>query len=63
MECIPGGMQLRVKCAYDNQQGLKRIREYMERYVLDLRTMIWTRGEKCPLSALSMRLRSRLAAQ
>lgn len=46
------GWVIAARCAADSQDRMKRVRECVHGYKLDLETLIWTRGELFPISGL-----------
>jgi hypothetical protein len=50
-------MTLTARCAWGRREGMKSIRECKASIALDLETLIWTRGEKFPISMLESRLK------
>jgi hypothetical protein len=50
------GLRLTVRCAAE-REGMKRRRDCVGRYPLDLQTLIWTRGLAFPIARLQSRLK------
>ena len=51
------GWRITARCAWGRREGLKSIRECKASIVLDLDTLIWTRGAAFPISMLEGRLK------
>jgi DNA-directed RNA polymerase subunit RPC12/RpoP len=56
-QALDAGWAVTVRCAWGRREGLKSVRECMERRDLDLATLVWTRGRDCPLDLLPDRMR------
>jgi hypothetical protein len=56
-EARDAGVRLTARCAWGRREGTKSIRECKARVEVDLETLIWTRGEKFPISMLESRLK------
>ena len=56
-EAYDAGWRAHIKCAQGNRKGMKSIRECLERDELDLKTLMWTRGEAFPLERLESRMK------
>jgi hypothetical protein len=56
-EAYDAGWTITIRCAYGRRQGLKSIRECIERAELDMTTLVWTRGRSIPLAMLPERMR------
>ncbi len=56
-EAYRAGWRIHVRCAWGKRDGMKSIRECITRAELDLKTLIWTRGEAFPVSNLDSRLK------
>ena len=50
------GWRIKVRCAFGTRDGMKSIRECKTRADLDLKTLVWTRGDAFPISRLESRL-------
>ena len=50
------GWRVSVRCAQGKQDGMRRIPECINRYELDMTTLLWTRGPNFPISQLAGRL-------
>ena len=51
------GWRVTARCAYGKRDGMKSIRECKTRADLDLKTLVWTRGDAFPLARLESRLK------
>ena len=51
------GWRIKVFCARGKRHGMKTIRECIDSAALDMKTLVWTRGEACPLEGLELRLK------
>ena len=51
------GWRIKVRCAFGTRDGMKSIRECKTRADLDLKTLVWTRGDAFPLARLESRLK------
>lgn len=51
------GWRIKVRCAFGTRDGMKSIRECMTRADLDLKTLVWTRGDTFPIAQLGSRLK------
>lgn len=56
-EARNNGWRITARCALGKQVGMKRFRECVNRYELDIETLIWTRGAQFPVSMLESRLK------
>lgn len=50
------GWRITVRCAHGPRDGMKRIRECVHSYELDMQTLLWTRGPNFPVSRLESML-------
>jgi hypothetical protein len=57
------GWRIRARCALGKGPGMKSIRECHQRFELEVRTLLWTRGRDFPIGRLASRLRCRAAAR
>ena len=51
------GGRLYARCEKPRREGLKSVRPRSNKYELDVRTLLWTRGRAFPISMLSSRMR------
>lgn len=51
------GWRIKAQCSWGPKDSMKRARECIFSEDLDLKTLVWTRGKKFPLSALDGRLK------
>ena len=56
-EAYDAGWRIHARCAQGKRMGMKSIPECLERDELDLKTLMWTRGEMFPLERLESRLK------
>ena len=49
--------RLKVRCAWGQRDGMKRVRECVYSANLDMPTLVWTRGRDFPLARLESRLK------
>jgi hypothetical protein len=56
-EALAQGVRITARCAWGRRDGLKSIRECKASLLLDLDTLIWTRGAAFPVSMLEGRLK------
>lgn len=56
-EAFSAGWRITVRCAWGPRDGMKRVRECIESYELDLKTLVWTRGAAFPLTQLETRMK------
>lgn len=56
-EALDARWKLRVVCAWGKRDAMKSVRECVESYDLDLRTLVWTRGRAFPIARLDSRLK------
>jgi hypothetical protein len=57
IEVKRAGVRITARCAWGRRDGMKSIRECVNRFELDLDTLIWTRGAAFPISMLADRLK------
>lgn len=57
LDLYKAGGTLNVRCLFDGREGMKTVRACQWREALDLRTLMWTRGRRLPVSALTTKLR------
>ena len=55
-DALKAGWTLVVHCACGRRHGLKQIHECRCAYVIDLESLVWTRGAEFPLRQLEDRL-------
>ena len=55
-EAYRAGWRVRVRCAAEKGDRMKRIRDCLHRHELEMETLVWTRGPNFPLSRLENRL-------
>lgn len=51
------GWRVKVRCAWGKRDGMKSIRECIEQAEIDMKTLVWTRGEAFPIGGLETRLK------
>jgi hypothetical protein len=51
-EAFKAGWRVQARCAHGKREGMEQMPECHSRIVLDMETLIWTRGEKFPLDLL-----------
>ena len=56
-EAYDQGWRVTVRCAWGPRDGMKRRRECVYGGVLDMLTLVWTRGRDFPLGLLESRMR------
>ena len=56
-DAFDAGWRIYAKCAQGNRMGMKSINTCLENNELDLKTLMWTRGEIFPLERLDSRMK------
>ena len=56
-EALDQGWTLHVYCRFGRREGMKTVRECKAGSVLDVTTLVWTRGRAFPVSELGARMK------
>jgi hypothetical protein len=51
-EALKAGWRIQARCGQDKSGDMEQMPECRSRFVLDMETLIWTRGERFPLDLL-----------